>query len=72
MKTRKDKVDRVEAAITRAGLRHDINAIDAGQNGEVVLWYGGAGHPVYGVRAALAAARDWRSANEALYSDPQE
>ncbi len=58
MKTRKDKRDRIEAALNRKGLRNRIGAIDQGQDGEVILW-AGAGYPVRSVKEALALVGKW-------------
>jgi hypothetical protein len=57
MRTRKDKRDRIEAALEREGLRYTCDAIDRGHDGEVVLW-AGVGHPVRSVREALEWARE--------------
>jgi hypothetical protein len=56
MKTRKDKVDRIRLAVEKK-YRGVFTAVEAGQDGEVVLW-AGAGYPVYSVREALSLAKE--------------
>lgn len=46
---------KVEAALKNKNLRHYVNAINSNgyaTRGEVVLWIGGMGHPVYSVKEA--------------------
>lgn len=50
------KLDNIERALEREGLRNQVNAIEDSQ-GEVVLWMGGAGHPVSSVREAIRVVK---------------
>jgi hypothetical protein len=51
-------VKRVEQALERAGLRGYVGAI-RNNYGEVVLWVGGEGRPVYSVQDALRVVKEY-------------
>lgn len=55
----RSKAARIEAALIREGLRGAVDAVEPNPAtpGEVVLWLGGMGHPVYSVREALTVVR---------------
>ena len=52
-------VKRIEAALRRENLRHYVESIERNPQtrGEVVVWAGGSGTPVYSVAEALGLAR---------------
>lgn len=54
----KTNAKKIESALSTQGLRSAVNAIENNPStpGEVVLWIGGAGVPVYTVEQAIAAA----------------
>lgn len=50
-------VKRVTEALEREGLRRYVDAVERGNDGEVIIWNGN-GHPVNSVREAIRLARE--------------